>query len=341
MPNYLLVEDNETQWKTYNKVWLQPWIAAKIEERGINDHSREEQMFSSLEAHPKNHYLPNLEAIKDNISAALLDGNLDLLISDIALGGEENYMEDTAWIDKVLMQIIQESPKIQAILNRRNMGLVIMTRHSSDIVANFIQRAQVFLNTWFPGWVFLTKNNFIEGFQGKFNELATSYQVVRGRWCHLAKVTDYINHLNGGMVHQFEWRKDVNIMRQQIIAIEATATTATIVYADNPMNPTQVLRFVADGYDVKAIKAEFADAFTLLNNGLPEGFDPEEAYFLHIRENNPFTLINQNFIWNATSANHGRILTLDNARDQNGNPIQVHCRFECLNSHFPIEKSKD
>lgn len=328
MANYLLVEDNKTQWSKYSRR-INSWIESA---KKAQDIPREKRMFANLESHGLNAYFPDFEEIQSNLKAAMESGTLDVIFSDIALGGDENYGDDSAWIDIVLKNIIEHSRDIQQRLRERNMGLIIMTRHSGDVLASFIERSQLFLNTWFPGWVFLRKDSFTDSFRPKFNELAANYQEVQGRWCHLSKVADYRNNQLGRVNHRFEISNEVVLRREQIIAIVAEQHNVNIYYTDNPReSPLSVRHIKPDKYGRQDVQDDFRGVYLDLSQGKPDDFDIEDHFFLNIKDR-PLTIINMNFGWTPERNNHGRTLRLQGAREH----VEVHCRFDWLNKDFPL-----
>ena len=331
MANYLLIDDVEAQWDDYNNTWLQPWIQQMENKENL---SPEERMFANLRPHSLNCCLQSFEEITENIQQALMSGDLDLIISDISLGGDENHMEADRWINQVLKNIIEGSPEIQEMLKSRGIGLILMTNHHREILGHFFNQNLAFFNKWFPGWGYINKYDFPSKFLEKFKEVSVNFLEFQGRWCHRNNKKTYSDRVIGQMHHDFEMRTPIRLRSEQIIAIIADSQSSEIIYTPNPRaKPIVAVKFTDDTFNRDDVmkKLDVRD----LSGGIPEGFLCEEAYFLHIKDR-PRIVINNSFSWKAEGANHGRNLTLDDAQYQDGQLVKAHSRFEWLNDYFKI-----
>jgi len=331
MATYLFFDDIEPQWNRFNTTWIQSWI--------------KKGELPNIVAHPLNGYQSEAEEYKAKLKKVLESDTLDLLISDVALGGMGFEKKRATWITTLLKEIIEESTSIQKKLKRRGLGLILITQHGGEIAGEILADARVFLDEWFT-WAYLNKNDFNSRFLNRFQEVAANFQEIDNRWVANDRVNAYLNLGLGEQTIDVDYIAHKHLQWRQIIAIESKQP-------ENPRQPATKI-YYTDNLADSPIKVHIIETSDFNGEGRPkrlldffrvtplhdraqnyDDFNIELTYFLHIKQR-PLTFINYgDFDWEARPhKNHGRNLTLKDSRIGKDRLVVFHCRFEHLNTHF-------
>ena len=323
MVKYLIIDDVFDQWDGYN-LYLK-------EHQKVNQDSIP---LKNLVSHEKNmHIRGGYNEIKVHLKEILETDELSLLITDISLGGQDNSTDPRIWITTLLQELIKESEIIKKILERRGLGLILVTQHHSNILNRIIQDNQNFLNQYFPStWRYISSEEFEDSIVDSVEDLSKYFEELNGRWFHIQNRDEFF-HKIGLESKYFTSNEDDKILKlnlSQIVSLEILNTHSLITYVEeNTLKTFLTSDFKRHDED---LFSDLKDDFGITNlsafgrNDLPDAFYPENEYFLQIRARNPLSFINNSIDWRIENSGHGRLL------EYMGKVLK--CSFPSLNDHF-------
>lgn len=305
--NYILIEDRKNIWEDYQYM--------------LDD------KFSNLKPHKRSRYIESFRDMEDNLYAAIIDGNLDLIISDISLSFDTS--DKNTFISQLLKNIFDRLNYTQkkAIVHK-GMGLILVTQFPEDNLATIIGEDMAFLNTSFKGWSFLKKEDFSTRIAAAITHFRTNFTSTSNGWYHNDHLDTHFHNNNFAEIH-FYLRDGpkITLRGQDIIAI----TTEILYYFDQNEAGQKIVQQIAHEKDFETFLQE-TNTMPILDGRDPDNhfYDTAIVYFLPIRNRRngtPETIINATHKWRRQGRNRGRTLILDEDRT-----IRFDCSFSILNT---------
>jgi len=303
--NYVLIEDRKNIWEDYKYIL--------------------DEQFPNLKAHKRSRFLESFKEMEDNLYEAIIEGKLDLIISDISLTLDTKYKE--TFISKLLINVFKRlTPPQKRTINRKGMGLILVTQFPEDNLATIIGEDILFLNQFFQDWSFIKNENFETKIADKLNEFTTNFTYTPNGWYHNDRLDNYVHHQDSKEITFYlKDEPTISIRGRNIIAI-----TTDLLYYHQKDDLQSVIQIVAHEIELADFMKETKTAFILDGRDMDNHFyDAAIVYFLPIRNRRngiPEVIINSTQAWRSNCLNRGRLLTLDKDKT-----IQFKCSFPILN----------
>ncbi len=311
--HYLLIEDRKNIWEDFNYI-------LDVE-------------FSDLKAHKRNRYIESFTDMENNLYEAIIEGELDLIISDISLTLDTKNKE--TFISQLLINVFKRlTPSQKKTINRKGMGLILVTQFPEDNLATIIGEDILFLNQFFQDWSFIKNEDFETKIADKINEFTTNFEHTSNGWYHNDRLDDYAHQNSKEITFYLKNKPTIRVRGKNIIAI----TTTLLYYFNQNDEQQEEVQIVAHEKELTDFMKETKTTFILDGRDMDNHFyDDAIIYFLPIRNRKnriPEIIINTTHPWRSKGLNRGRLLTLNSNKT-----IQFNCSFPILNKfidkHYP------
>ena len=321
MPTYLLIEDRRNKWEEYAEIL-------------------EKQFSNFLHPHESNRYLEKYQDIQQNLTEAIKSTELDLIISDISLSIDTK--DPDFFVTKMLREILDQfnhkrERQYRNLFLRKGVALVLVTQFDEHNLSTIIDRDHDFLSKYFT-WSYIPAEDFEDRIGEKIENFEKDFTETPSGWYHNNHLDEY-THLLGNKIIKVIWHNRIREVRlRDVIAI-----TREPVSSESDSLIEKVL-FIENSHEVrhKFLKGELhmglADFLEITKphiflNGRETDHifqsTSETTYMLHVRNRDPFTLINVHHNWESRPRNRGRMLTLRGIDD-----YQCQVSFDSLNRYI-------